>query len=436
MWGSSKCGIYTTDTNGGEPTPATSLTADIPTGNQGNLVVFTSKGGQFIMQPSTREVRFQRLRAAVFVVAAVLLLLLSGLYAAESLKAADAPNETVPPYSTFTGQATPNQGVQAKAVIDVVLTILPRTEITPYFTTLRITSTVPEQFTIISGSLSASTMQTLPLLIDSRIVTWTANFTSLVASAPITIGYKIAAPSCYVFAPPAAEAQSASASSRSLAIQSSLQELTNPEVSQEGRIDAIATAIDWTGPDCGTYLPYVRLQPTPTPTATPIPVFPTLINGNFENGSSGPDVGWRQAPSLLVFSTAALPPAVRSGVQGNYAAWLGGVNNSNDKLSQTVVIPPIYSAKLKLRYYTTSDESTCGADTAAVYISSPNNKGQKLYALCKAGATNRWVADTIDLKGFSGEVTLLFESRLNGTQNSQWFLDDISLCNAAEVTCK
>jgi Tol biopolymer transport system component len=40
--GGSKCGIYSTDTRGGEPIQATTQTADIPTGNLGNKILFTS----------------------------------------------------------------------------------------------------------------------------------------------------------------------------------------------------------------------------------------------------------------------------------------------------------------------------------------------------------------------------------------------------------
>ncbi|MBK8050977.1 MAG: PD40 domain-containing protein [Anaerolineales bacterium] len=40
--GGSKCGIYTADTKGGEPVQATSLTADVPTGNLGSQILFSS----------------------------------------------------------------------------------------------------------------------------------------------------------------------------------------------------------------------------------------------------------------------------------------------------------------------------------------------------------------------------------------------------------
>ena len=40
--GGGSCGIYTADTNGSQPVQATSLTADIPTGNLGTQILFTS----------------------------------------------------------------------------------------------------------------------------------------------------------------------------------------------------------------------------------------------------------------------------------------------------------------------------------------------------------------------------------------------------------
>ena len=40
--GASKCGIYTADTRGSQPIQATTLTADIPTGNLGSQILFTS----------------------------------------------------------------------------------------------------------------------------------------------------------------------------------------------------------------------------------------------------------------------------------------------------------------------------------------------------------------------------------------------------------
>lgn len=292
---------------------------------------------------------------------------------------------------------------------------------------------MPTSFRVISGSLSASTPATLPVLVDSRTVTWTGEFASLATSDPITIGYRMQAPPCYQITPPGnGSLPDALPSSQSLTIVSALHELTNSVMITPAQPVYTLNAIDWTGTDCGTYLPYIRLQPTPTA----IPAFPALVNGNFENGPIGANAGWAQEPAQLIYSTSAIPAPAQNGAQGGYVAWLGGGSNSVNRLSQKVTLPAVYNARLKLRYFTASEETACDSDTAVVYIAGSSGKLQKDYKLCQSQTTNGWRADTLDLAGINGEVTLLFESKLNGSRSSNWFLDDIALCNATDPACR
>lgn len=374
------------------------------------------------MHPFTQPTQ-QRIRIAIFVAVAVILIVAGALYTGESIYADTHLGETLPPHAPVTSEAAPNTSVKPGDEITVTILITPF--LRDYTVTLGVTSTAPVSFTVKPESLSA-TMQDR-LTVTGQVVTWVATFPqSTNVSSRITVSYVMLAPPCN------ASAQ------REYIVGTELQEMTNDVMTDTTTTISMTQAlIELAPPSCGAFMPLVQVMtPEPTPTAIPTPEqFPVLNNGNLENG---PGKGWTEVPAGLIYSVANIPSSVRAGAAGSYVAWLGGVNNATNTLSQSITIPEVYKGKVKLllRYYTASEEPSVGADTARVIVvSGGQNKVVSEYPLSKSKATYAWVSDVIDLSAFSGPIELRFESKLNDARNSNWFLDDIQLCQIGTPGC-
>ena len=143
-----------------------------------------------------------------------------------------------------------------------------------------------------------------------------------------------------------------------------------------------------------------------------------LRNGNFEAGRDG---SWTEysnysEPIIVQFQ----PGIVHSGV---WAAWMGGLHNSVDRLSQTVTIPTS-TPYLHFWYWIVSDD-VCGFDYARVKV---NGTTIKTFDLCVANNTGKWVSSVVNLSGYKGStVTLMFEETTDGSLISNFYLDDVSL---------
>ncbi|MFA7407812.1 MAG: hypothetical protein WCY93_08375 [Anaerolineaceae bacterium] len=144
----------------------------------------------------------------------------------------------------------------------------------------------------------------------------------------------------------------------------------------------------------------------------------SLRNGNFEAGRDG---SWTEysnysEPIIVQFQ----PGIVHSGV---WAAWMGGLHNSVDRLSQTVTIPTS-TPYLHYWYWIVSDD-VCGFDYARVKV---NGTTIKTFDLCVANNTGKWVSSVLDLSNYKGStVTLMFEETTDGSLISNFYLDDVSL---------
>lgn len=168
--------------------------------------------------------------------------------------------------------------------------------------------------------------------------------------------------------------------------------------------------------------------PTPAPTLTPTPLPPTLVNGNFEAGSK---VGWTETSvnfDTLIVTGANLPSPVmpRSPV---YVAWLGGRDHETADLAQTVAIPSGYPT-LRLRYYywSASLDTVCAENSDVVYLKA-NHEIRRTFTLCKSSDTNGWREAFITVGEYANQtVTFHFTMQLDGAQNSNFFIDDVSFC--------
>jgi C1A family cysteine protease/predicted secreted protein len=146
----------------------------------------------------------------------------------------------------------------------------------------------------------------------------------------------------------------------------------------------------------------------------------TLSNGDFENGRDG---SWSESSSngwTLILDTSDLPVSPHG---GSWATWLGGDYDETGIVSQQVTIP---SNATTLNYwYWSASQDLCGYDYAYVRFGSST---LKTHNLCEDSATGSWVAQQLDVTGWRDQtVELRFVVQTDGSLNSNFFLDDVSV---------
>ena len=160
------------------------------------------------------------------------------------------------------------------------------------------------------------------------------------------------------------------------------------------------------------------------------PPLPTFNNPGFE---AGPDGQWDEyskqfgkSPGVLIYPGNKLPGSVRPH-SGQYAAWLGGADDEISRLSQSVTIPMGYSSlKVSYWYWTASEETICSTNND---VSGLEVNGQRVitHILCSNENTNGWQKKIVDISTYqNGVFTFTFVATLNGTLNSNFFIDDVS----------
>jgi C1A family cysteine protease len=146
-----------------------------------------------------------------------------------------------------------------------------------------------------------------------------------------------------------------------------------------------------------------------------------LRNGDFEAGRDG---SWNEysnlgEPIIVQFE----PGSVHSGV---WAAWMGGLHNSVDSLSQTVTIPT--TTPYLHFWYWISSEDACGYDFARIKI---GNTSVAYAELCSDNNSSNWTHAAIPLDSFKGNtVNLIFEVTTDSSFLSSFYLDDVALSSS------
>ncbi|MEM7535472.1 MAG: trypsin-like serine protease [Chloroflexota bacterium] len=179
--------------------------------------------------------------------------------------------------------------------------------------------------------------------------------------------------------------------------------------------------------------------PTPTPTFTPTPTpAPTndntsnlVTNGDFEAVSTGWQESSAKGYDIIIrnadFENLSIFPA-----SGTYMAWLGGDNDEQAALSQSVPLPNNDSITLRYNYIVDSAGS-CGFDRGEVRI---NDTVIVSLDLCvdNANPNQTWQAAQVDLTSFAGEtIVLMFYVETNETSISSLFVDDVHIESSGEV---
>lgn len=202
------------------------------------------------------------------------------------------------------------------------------------------------------------------------------------------------------------------------------------ELWQCGRINMLR-AVSADGPNQEpTPTPTPTASPTPQPTETPSsPWSQPLVDGGFENGSSGHTRGWSYSD-----------PGIRSSerpASGRYSASLGGENDSTDLIEQRVVIP----AGGRLSYLWIANSSDSGKNSYPNSQKSRLDVGDRLVLelelLDSPGATlilrhpprqQKWNRTSVDVSEFAGQsVTVRFRAETNRDSPTTFYVDDVEL---------
>ncbi len=145
-----------------------------------------------------------------------------------------------------------------------------------------------------------------------------------------------------------------------------------------------------------------------------------IRNGGFEAQTEGWAVSSLKG-SLVIMHDAYLPPDVLA-YAGNYAAWLGGVNDEENGIAQTIAIPTP-GAALKFRWRLQSAETDCHNDVLTISI---NNIVVDSIGLCRSKGTSDWPEYTRSLNGFAGQsVVMQLQVKTNGSLSSNLFVDEV-----------
>ncbi len=201
------------------------------------------------------------------------------------------------------------------------------------------------------------------------------------------------------------------------------QGLTNAQI--KTRICSTSDAISGTGSlwTCGRINMYRAVtnggNPTPTPTPTPPPGgTEKVVNGGFENGTSP----WVQSSANGYQLIDTTRPHT-----GSYSAWLGGYNNANDTIYQTITVPT--NGTLTYWWYMTTQETSHPWDYLRVQLYTTGGTLITTLRTWNDGSgANLWRQDTISLASYAGQtVRLRFNNTTDSSLTTSFFIDDVSV---------
>ena len=187
-------------------------------------------------------------------------------------------------------------------------------------------------------------------------------------------------------------------------------------------MDSVITAHD------SAYLPLVS---KPAPPAT----FPQLANGRFD---SAVDTAWRQSSSRgesLIYAETEVADALGQPFTAHSSpklAWLGGLEDEQSTLRQSVSLPDDFpDVRLSFRHWIGSNEKTCGDDKAYVEA---GTAWLATFDLCQGTNTGGWQRVEVSLADHVGTtIDVTFRSTQDGAEVSNWFLDDVILCDGTSA---
>jgi hypothetical protein len=152
-----------------------------------------------------------------------------------------------------------------------------------------------------------------------------------------------------------------------------------------------------------------------------------LQNPGFESGNT---VWIQESGSYdVIVPSSETPVAPHS---GSWLAWFGGYPGANDVLYQQVTIPSsAFQAYVQFWYYIATQETSGQHDFLTVEIRSNSDDAllKTLKTLSNLDSTSGWVqSQQFGVTEFKGQtVRLRFAATLDGTNNTNFFIDDVTL---------
>ena len=146
-----------------------------------------------------------------------------------------------------------------------------------------------------------------------------------------------------------------------------------------------------------------------------------LVNGGFEEGTAG----WTQSSSGGYDLINNFNP--RSGTWG---AYLGGIDNADDRLSQQVTLPgDITSITLHVWWAIATEETGGGFDTLTISLLKPDGTLlADLQTIDNSAPVNVWDEAVIDLTTYARQtVTLRFAAQTDASNPTDFYVDDVSV---------
>ena len=144
-----------------------------------------------------------------------------------------------------------------------------------------------------------------------------------------------------------------------------------------------------------------------------------LRDGSFEAGGQG----WLQYSAQGYELISDFNPR-----GGRLGAYLAGVNNADDRLSQQVTLP-VGSSTLRAWWYLATAETASAFDRMSVTLQRPDGSWlADLIIVDNTAPVGIWDEIVVDLSPYAGQTVLLrFTGHTDGTNISDFYLDDISV---------
>jgi hypothetical protein len=149
-----------------------------------------------------------------------------------------------------------------------------------------------------------------------------------------------------------------------------------------------------------------------------------IPNGDFEAGRTI----WTESSKLsniLIVQENDLPRGI-SPHNGNWAAWLGGDNDEQAYIEQSLFFNPDY--RYLIYWYWIDWPFSCQGETGAVATIFLDQTVVHQTDVCSDTDTGGWAKQVIDLNGFAGQtVNLRFQLTTGINSFANFYLDDVAL---------
>jgi hypothetical protein len=114
---------------------------------------------------------------------------------------------------------------------------------------------------------------------------------------------------------------------------------------------------------------------------------------------------------------------------GSRAAYLAGVDNAEDRLIRSLVLPTNRKLTLTFWWLVTTEENNSGLDQLTLLLTNASGQPQRvLFTATDHSAVGSWQQFAVDLSDFAGEsVQIQFVARTDSTLSTDFFVDDVEL---------